>query len=90
MKTARQNWMTVEFTLVYRWHSMPPDCRAYGQNPNVHAMNNEMIIRKGLGFIWVKVVQPAAQLSLFNVWFPDSKLSWSSIRLGPRQKIKKI
>jgi len=60
--------MTVEFTLVYRWHSMLPDTLIYGgQNPNVrHAMEQWNDYGKGLGALFEESCSQPAQLSLFN------------------------
>lgn len=91
-KWYRQNWMTVEFSLVYRWHSMLPDTFIYdGQTvPMADSMwNNDMIIQQGLGAIFAESCsQPAAQLSLFNT--PDFLLptELASVRLGRAAKIR--
>ncbi len=91
-KWYRTNWMSVEFTLVYRWHSMLPDTIVCdGQNIPVPATmwNNDMIIKKGLGAIFEESCsQPAAQLSLFNT--PDFLLptELASIRLGRAAKLR--
>jgi prostaglandin-endoperoxide synthase 2 len=91
-KWYRTNWMSVEFTLVYRWHSMLPDAIVYdGQKVSVPSTmwNNEMIIQKGLGASFEEASsQPAAQLSLFNT--PDFLLptELASIRLGRAAKLR--
>jgi prostaglandin-endoperoxide synthase 2 len=91
-KWYRQNWMTVEFTLVYRWHSMLPDTLIYdGQKiPMPDSMwNNDMIIKKGLGALFEESCsQPAAQLGLFNT--PDFLIptELASVRLGRAAKIR--
>lgn len=91
-KWYRQNWMTVEFTLVYRWHSMLPDSLIYnGQRmPMQDSMwNNDMIINKGLGALFEEsCAQPAAELSLFNT--PDFLLPTeiASVLLGRTAKVR--
>ncbi len=91
-KWYRQNWMGVEFTLVYRWHSMLPDTLIHdGKEMSMpdSMWNNEMIIKKGLGAIFEESCsQPAAQLSLFNT--PDFLLptELASIRLGRGAKLR--
>ncbi|GAB1541205.1 hypothetical protein NUACC21_38750 [Scytonema sp. NUACC21] len=91
-KWYRMNWMSVEFTLVYRWHSMLPDTLIHnGQKmPMRDSMwNNDMIINKGLGAIFEEsCAQPAAQLSLFNT--PEFLLETelASIRLGREAKLR--
>ncbi|NJN23448.1 MAG: heme peroxidase [Acaryochloridaceae cyanobacterium RL_2_7] len=66
----RPNWMTVEFSLVYRWHSALPDRIQYnGQDyPVVETMwNNDLITRRGLGILFDEASsQPATQIGLFN------------------------
>ncbi|MGP6156522.1 MAG: peroxidase family protein [Vulcanimicrobiaceae bacterium] len=66
----RQNWMTVEFTLVYRWHSALPDSLQYGdqQIPMAQSLwNNGLIVDKGLGELFEETSsQPAAKIGLFN------------------------
>lgn len=47
----RPNWMTLEFTLLYRWHSiMPETMRWDGQETPVSAMllNNDLLLKSGL------------------------------------------
>ncbi|MBD2616341.1 heme peroxidase [Nostoc punctiforme FACHB-252] len=91
-KWYRQNWMTIEFTLVYRWHSMLPDTIIYdGQEiPTYETQwNNQMIINQGLGALFEETCsQPAAKLSLFNT--PDFLIpvELASIRLGRAAKLR--
>lgn len=91
-KWYRTNWMAVEFTLVYRWHSMLPDKLIHDgkEMPMPESMwNNDMIINKGLGAIFEESCsQPAAQLSFFNT--PDFLLPTeiASIRLGREAKLR--
>lgn len=91
-KWYRQNWMTVEFTLVYRWHSMLPDTLIYeGQKiPTSETQwNNELIIKQGLGALFAETCsQSAAQLSLFNT--PDFLIpvELASVRFGRKAKLR--
>lgn len=91
-KWYRHNWMSVEFSLVYRWHSMLPDTLTYnGQKLPMPASmwNNDMIINKGLGAIFEESCsQPAAQLSLFNT--PEFLIPTeiASIRAGREAKLR--
>jgi prostaglandin-endoperoxide synthase 2 len=91
-KWYRQNWMSVEFTLVYRWHSMLPDRIIYdGQEvPTPATMwNNEMIIKKGLGALFEESCsQSAALLSLFNTPEFLVPTELASIRLGRVTKVR--
>lgn len=91
-KWYRHNWMSVEFSLVYRWHSMLPDTLIHNEQtvPMPASMwNNDMIISKGLGGIFEESCsQPAAQLSLFNT--PEFLLhtELASIRMGRESKLR--
>ncbi len=91
-KWYRTNWMSVEFTLVYRWHSMLPDKLIHdGKEMSVpeSMWNNDLIINKGLGAIFEETCsQPAAQLSLFNT--PDFLIptETASIRVGRAAKLR--
>lgn len=91
-KWYRQNWMTVEFTLVYRWHSMLPDTLICdGQKvPMPETMwNNEMIIKKGLGASFEESCsQPAAKLSLHNTSDYLLPVELASIRLGREARLR--
>ena len=70
----RQNWMAVEFTLVYRWHSaLPPAARYNGADVPMEQTlwNNEMITSRGLGVLFEETsVQPAGQIGLHNTYDP--------------------
>ncbi len=91
-KWYRHNWMSVEFSLVYRWHSMLPDTLIHNEEtvPMPASMwNNNMIISKGLGGIFEESCsQPAAQLSLFNT--PEFLLptELASIRMARQSKLR--
>jgi prostaglandin-endoperoxide synthase 2 len=91
-KWYRQNWMSVEFTLVYRWHSMLPDTINYDgrQVPVQDTMwNSDMIINKGLGALFEETCsQPAAELSLFNTSNFLIPTELASIRLGRAAKVR--
>ncbi|MEB3356783.1 MAG: peroxidase family protein [Synechococcales bacterium] len=91
-KWYRQNWMTVEFSLVYRWHSMLPEEIVYdGQKISTYETqwNNELIIKKGLGAIFEESCsQPAALLSLFNTAEPLIPVELASIRFGREAKVR--
>jgi prostaglandin-endoperoxide synthase 2 len=66
----RQNWMAVEFSLVYRWHSALPDTLDYdgATMPMEESLwNNEMLIRRGLGTMFEETcAQAATKIGLFN------------------------
>jgi prostaglandin-endoperoxide synthase 2 len=69
-KWYRTNWMTLEFSLVYRWHSALPDTLVYDgkEVPMITSLwNNQMLTNKGLGGLFEETCsQPAGRLGLFN------------------------
>lgn len=69
----RENWMAIEFSFVYRWHSAIPEKIQYqGQETPLAATlwNNQMLIDQGLGaFIEETCAQPGSLIGLFNT--PD-------------------
>ena len=69
-KWYRENWMAIEFTLVYRWHSALPDTLTYADRtmPMVDSLwNNAMLIDRGLGALFEETcAQPATRIGLFN------------------------
>lgn len=85
-KWYRLNWMTIEFTLVYRWHSALPDTLLYNgqQIPMLSTLwNNKLLTDRGLGTLFEESSsQPAARIGLFNTadWLIPVELA--SIRLG--------
>lgn len=66
----RPNWMTTEFSLLYRWHSLVPDRitwegRAYEIPEMLH--NNEPLLTMGLADAFVGIsAQKAGRLGAFN------------------------
>jgi prostaglandin-endoperoxide synthase 2 len=66
----RQNWMSVEFSLVYRWHSALPDTLRYAGTtmPMVDSLwNNQLLIDRGLGTMFEETCkQPGTRIGLFN------------------------
>ena len=69
-KWYRLNWMTLEFSLVYRWHSALPETLIYGDQPMPMASslwNNQLLLDQGLGAIFEETcTQPATKIGLFN------------------------
>ena len=82
----RQNWMTVEFNLLYRWHGLVPneaeiDGRAIPMAETLY--NNELVTERGLGRLFDAASrQPAGMIGLFNS--PDFLLpvEKASVELG--------
>ena len=66
----RQNWMAIEFNLLYRWHPLVPTTIDIGGSPlNVTQMlvANRVLIDDGLRTFMVDASrQPAGRMSLFN------------------------
>lgn len=69
-KWNKPNWMTVEFSLLYRWHSLVPETMVW-ENGRVSSdamlLDNRELVRVGLAnaFQWVSQT-PAAKLGLHN------------------------
>src|SRR5947209_2206820 len=70
----RQNWMAVEFTLVYRWHSALPPTVTYGGTTvpmGATFWNNDIVTSRGLGAMFeVTAAQPAGRIGLHNTYDP--------------------
>jgi prostaglandin-endoperoxide synthase 2 len=66
----RQNWMAIEFNLLYRWHSLvPPKIKVGGCKLDVERMlvANDVLIAKGLRtFMLDASAQRAGRIGLFN------------------------
>ncbi|MBE9076042.1 heme peroxidase [Romeria aff. gracilis LEGE 07310] len=86
-KWYRQNWMSIEFDFVYRWHSALPETLVYdGQSvPMVASLwHNQMLTSRGLAALMAETcAQPATQIGLFNT--PEFLVDLTevpSIRMG--------
>ena len=66
----KPNWITAEFSLLYRWHSLIPDNMEWsGKSYPVAAtlMNNQLLLDAGLGSAFASMsVQQAGRLGAFN------------------------
>lgn len=66
----RQNWMTLEFNLLYRWHSLVPNTiQLDGQEFAFESTtwNNELVTSRGLGRLFDSASsQPAGRIGLMN------------------------
>jgi prostaglandin-endoperoxide synthase 2 len=66
----RNNWMTVEFNLLYRWHSMVPNAILLEDQflPITDGLfNNELLLQHGMGSLLRSASrQRASELGLFN------------------------
>jgi prostaglandin-endoperoxide synthase 2 len=69
-KWNRPNWITAEFALLYRWHSLVPQKMTWGgieYDGRETQLNNEPLLRVGLAQSFVDVSStPATQLGLGN------------------------
>ncbi|MEB3283160.1 MAG: peroxidase family protein [Lyngbya sp.] len=88
----RENWVTLEFDLVYRWHSAIPEKFLYNGEPvSLYSSlwNNQMIIDKGIGALMEETCsQPATQIGLHNT--PDFLVDMTeipSVQLGRKAQM---
>jgi prostaglandin-endoperoxide synthase 2 len=88
----RQNWMAIEFNLLYRWHSLvPPSFRIGDRDVGVNdtLFNTDIVIERGLGACFEDASnQRAGRVGLFNsppeVW--DAELA--SVRQARAVKLR--
>ncbi len=96
-KWRRQNWMAVEFNLLYRWHCLLPPELMIGGKP--HALSETMFRTRtlfaehGLGALLEEASQqPAGAIELFNVGDRDGILLNSAelptIRAGRKVELQ--
>jgi prostaglandin-endoperoxide synthase 2 len=85
-KWYRQNWMTVEFNLLYRWHSLVPDRVILDGREVAMAKtlwNTETVTSRGLGNLFENASShPAGAIGLFNTPLFLLETDISSIKLG--------
>lgn len=91
-KWYRRNWMSIEFDLVYRWHSALPETIRYkGQSmPIVDSLwQNQLLIDQGLGGLFHETCQQSGtRIGLFNT--PDFLVEATevrSIKLGRQMQL---
>jgi prostaglandin-endoperoxide synthase 2 len=87
----RPNWMTTEFSLLYRWHSLIPDRIAWGgkayEIPDM-VLNTEPLINAGLAEAFVGVsAQKAARLGAFNTAAALVPIEMQAIEQGRRVRL---
>ena len=85
-KWYRTNWMTVEFSLVYRWHSALPETLTYdGREIPMHETlwSNDLITSRGLGVLFEEASsQPGTQIGLFNTAVFLNEVELDSVEWG--------
>ena len=87
----KPNWMTTEFSLLYRWHSLIPDRIAYGDKayevPDM-LLNTEPLLNVGLADAFVGVSdQKAARLGAFNTAAALVPIEKQAIEQGRRVRL---
>ncbi|NEP43813.1 MAG: heme peroxidase, partial [Okeania sp. SIO2H7] len=75
----KENWMAIEFSFVYRWHSAIPEqikCQGKDMSLGATLWNNQLLIDQGLGALMEETCsQPGSLIGLFNTPdFPVRKL----------------
>ena len=69
-KWNRPNWMTAEFSLLYRWHSLIPEALVWGGQPLPSwqlTLDNSLLVRDGLATAFAEISgNNAAALGLGN------------------------
>ena len=87
----RPNWMTTEFSLLYRWHSLVPDRITWGEKayeiPDM-LLNSEPLLNTGLADAFVGVsAQKAARLGSFNTAAALVPIEKQAIEQGRRVRL---
>jgi prostaglandin-endoperoxide synthase 2 len=66
----KPNWVTAEFSLLYRWHSLVPDRMTWSETPypvEATIFHNRLLLDAGLGRAFEEISsQPAGRLGAFN------------------------
>lgn len=83
----KPNWITAEFSLLYRWHSLIPDRITWSGAPvpvdKNYFFNNSLLIQAGLGKAFIDLSgQKAARLGPFNTTEGLWQIEWNSINQG--------
>ncbi len=91
-KWYRNNWMTLEFNLLYRWHSLVTDnvLIANQMIPVENTLfNNQLLIERGLGaYFEDSSLQAAGQIGLFNTPLSLLRTDRASIELGRLARLR--
>ena len=80
----RPNWESVEFNLLYRWHSLIPDTMVVGgQDLSIEetTFRNDLLFAKGLGPLFAEASeQRACRIGLFNTAEYFEKATLASVK----------
>jgi prostaglandin-endoperoxide synthase 2 len=91
-KWYRTNWMTVEFNLLYRWHSLVTDnVRIANEMIPVEdtLFNNQLLIDRGLGaYFEDSSLQEAGNIGLFNTANSLIRTDQASIQLARNARLR--
>ena len=90
-KWYRQNWMTLEFNLLYRWHSLVPDLITFKDQTfalEQTQWNTELLTSQGLG-VWFEAAsqQPAGKIGLLNTTHSLIPAEINSIKIGRKAQL---
>lgn len=96
----RQNWMAVEFNLLYRWHSLVPSTFRIGDADvpiEATLFNTDLVVERGLGACFEDASrQRAGRVGLFNsppeVWHAElaSIEQARAVRLRPYNEYRRL
>lgn len=91
-KWYRENWMSIEFNFVYRWHSALPETFVYAGErvPILGSLwNNQIILDRGVGELLQEAsTQPTSRIGLFNTpVFLVEPAEIPTIKLGRRAQL---
>ncbi len=82
----RPNWMTAEFSLLYRWHSLMPDDIQWPTGPiplQNFLLDNRPLTSVGLAKAFLAAAsQPTAELGAFNTGAALLPIEWLAIKQG--------
>lgn len=82
----KTNWITTEFSLLYRWHSLVPDTLTWGGRTypvGETILNNRPLLDIGLAQAFVDMsAQPAAKLGAFNTARALLSVEFNAVRQG--------
>lgn len=88
----RQNWMAVEFNLLYRWHSLVPSTYEIGGQSipiSDTLFNTELVRTHGLGALFEAASeQPAGQIGLRNTPYELWYVEQLSIEMGRAVRLR--